>query len=74
MSFSHVFWCFANGTTPTHFSFRKRFQDQYHLSEFFTEMSSQMVSAQGIMEDNYANGESTTLGRESFKINFEAVQ
>ena len=47
----HVIWCFVNGTTLTHFSFRKRFQVQYHLSEFFIEISLQMVSAQGIMED-----------------------
>ena len=30
-----VIWCFTNGTTLTHFSFRKRFQVQYYLSEIF---------------------------------------
>ena len=32
---SLVIWCFANGTTPTHSLFQKRFQVQYHLSEIF---------------------------------------
>ena len=40
-----VIWCFGNGTTLTHSSFRKRFQVQYHLSEMFTEIFLQMVSA-----------------------------
>ena len=30
-----VIWCFANGTTLTHSSFREHFQVQYHLSEIF---------------------------------------
>ena len=30
-----VIWCFANGTTLTHSSFRNHFQVQYHLSEIF---------------------------------------
>ena len=45
----HVIWCFANGTTLTHFSFRECFQVQYQLSEFFTEISLQMVTAQGVL-------------------------
>ena len=32
---SLVIWCFANGTTPTHFLIQKRFQVQYHWSEIF---------------------------------------
>ena len=43
-------WCFANGTTLTNASFRKRFQVQYHLSEIFAEVSLQMVSAFGVYD------------------------
>ena len=41
-----VIWCFANGTTLTHSSFRKRFQVQYHFSEIFhRNFLKKMVSA-----------------------------
>ena len=54
--------------------FANVFKTSTICQNFFTEMSLQMVSAQGIMEDNYANDESTTLGREPFKTNFEVVK
>ena len=41
-----VIWCFANFTTLTHSSFRKRFRSTI-CQEPFTEISSQMVSVPG---------------------------
>ena len=68
----HFIWCFANGTTLTHFSFFKRFKVQYHLSEFFYR-NFLTNGKRSMYYGRYANGEGTTLGRESFKTNFEVV-
>ena len=52
--------------------FANVFKTSTICQNFFIEMSLQMVSTQGIMEDMQM--ESTTLGREPFKTNFEVVK